>query len=113
MCTAEQGMEVIGCGVGSVDFGYECYWSACWVHSMRRRGVWTLKNFTKSFGTYIQPQLTMYRYSLSNTMPLGQDTQPADQANVPMMSGTTEEVVEPLNVRKLGVYPAPKVEETL
>ena len=33
-------------------------------------------------------------------MPLGQDTQPADQANVPVMPGTTEEVVEPLNVRK-------------
>ena len=33
-------------------------------------------------------------------MPLRQDTQPADQANVPVMPGTTEEVVEPLNVRK-------------
>ena len=33
-------------------------------------------------------------------MPLKQDTQPADQANVPVMPGTTEEVVEPLNVRK-------------
>ena len=33
-------------------------------------------------------------------MPLGQDTQPADQANIPVMPGTTEEVVEPLNVRK-------------
>ena len=72
---------------------------------MRRRGVWTLKNFIKFFATYIQPQqfhpqLTMYRYSLLNNMPLGQDTQPADQMNVPVMPGTTEEVVEPLNMRK-------------